>query len=143
MPPPDMTEVWRERRRAEKLARQERRAIEAQAAGEAVEALESEPVIPPDSESPLQQDVAAADLGPGSESTDIDQSASADGATTGPAGRKRRRRRGGRRRASAVDPSGASAEPAGEASVDGEPSESGDSTSEEMSSDDPDDPAID
>lgn len=30
MPPPDMTEFWRERRRAEKVARQERRAMEAE-----------------------------------------------------------------------------------------------------------------
>jgi hypothetical protein len=30
MPPPDMTEYWRERRRADKAARQERRAVDAE-----------------------------------------------------------------------------------------------------------------
>lgn len=102
MPPPDMTEYWRERRRAEKAARQERRAVEAE--GEPAPELPNGAI---DDERPepqfaveMAQEERAMDLvvtSPESETapaTDGDVNAAEEGQGL----RKRRRRRGGRRR---------------------------------------------
>jgi hypothetical protein len=107
MPPPDMTEFWRERRRLEKAARQERRAEEAaeQAEREAVAAA-SMPApdqtvdeggpdddVEPDLEMEAQEaedDTSEAD-GADTESPDTTTAAAS------PAVRRRRRRRRGRR----------------------------------------------
>lgn len=100
MPPPDMTEFWRERRRAEKVARQERRAAEAEEAGEVAEpdapdlmdaVTESAPETS-ESEPLLMAEAPAVE--PGSD-TDAETD---DAAQASPAQKKRRRRRGGRRR---------------------------------------------
>lgn len=101
MPPPDMTEFWRERRRMEKAARQERRAAEAEEAGEAVEpeAAEAIDVAPievvsdvADLESAVQIESSGGDAPSEPVADDV------DAAQAGPAQKKRRRRRGGRRR---------------------------------------------
>jgi len=104
MPPPDMTEYWRERRRAEKVARQERRAVEA---GD-----EPAPETPPARVRPdppfaieIAPDAGAMEPVAGSPepervpATDADVSPAEDGLGA----RKRRRRRGGRRRRGAAD----------------------------------------
>jgi hypothetical protein len=123
MPPPDMTEVWRERRRVEKLARQERRALEAQSAGDTVEGREADQASTPDSDLAPGADPQLAGLAAESDSMSSDEATPivADTGASAPAARKRRRRRGGRR----------------------QPSETGDSSSEVVSSGDPDDPPAD
>ena len=82
MPPPDMTEYWRERRRMERAAKAERRAAEAEESAEA-----TSPAVGQDqSDSAAREDEAADD---------------ADGATEAAgdtSGNRKRRRRGGRRR---------------------------------------------
>ena len=106
MPPPDMTEYWRERRRQEKAAKQERRAAEAAEAAEAGESPEAaadaaaEPDSGPgDAGSPADgQDLSLAEpVGEGGASV---SAAGPDAAAEGvvPSARERRRRRGGRRR---------------------------------------------
>lgn len=105
MPPPDMTEFWRERRRLEKAARQERRAAEAEESGdvpesEAPEPMETLPAGP-------QADVAESEPELPAESSSAAATAEpvADGAggeQDSPAQKKRRRRRGGRRRKGAA-----------------------------------------
>jgi hypothetical protein len=99
VPPPDMTEFWRERRRAEKVARQERRAMEAE---EEVPVADDTPAAE-DASVELPSFEAAADLPSGVEDEPVDASvvantvegaAEADGQIL----KKRRRRRGGRRR---------------------------------------------
>jgi hypothetical protein len=110
MPPPDLTEFWRERRRVEKAARQERRTLEAEEAG---------PETAPDAEQQtvddgLLQDVSPAtthamgmielsvdDHEPAGRDHDLGAeppAAIADVASDVAGARKRRRRRGGRRR---------------------------------------------
>lgn len=142
MPPPDMTEYWRERRRQEKAAKQERRAAEAAEVADpeeqAVEAS-ADPGEPESSTGPEgAEDSGAAESQPvieasaesGTESTDA--GVPADGAN-GPA-RKRRRRRGGRRRRTeATDQAGQplAAEPDGGDDSDGsDPSDGDDPASE-------------
>ena len=107
MPPPDMTEFWRERRRADKAAKQERRAAEAEEGVVASASLATPAadvagadasMAPSDAAEPAAR---ADDLNPAStaESTDVDAVAAPDTAAKGDAQavRKRRRRRGGRR----------------------------------------------
>lgn len=117
MPPPDMTEYWRERRRQEKALKAERRAAEAeeaaleQAAGVSAPdaGVDSEQGEPDDSglADPVDDEVAPAPLAaavnpsaetapaPTADGPDAGRTSEAD-AASGP--RKRRRRRGGRRR---------------------------------------------
>ena len=105
MPPPDMTEFWRERRRLEKAARQERRAAEAEESGdvpepEAPESMETLPAGP-------QADVAESEPELPAESSTVEATAEpvadgAEGEQASPAQKKRRRRRGGRRRKGAA-----------------------------------------
>lgn len=114
MPPPDMTEYWRERRRAEKAARQERRASEAESAV-------AEPQNSTADQSPeaFRAVEAASELNSTESATVVDAAsetaeppiAAANGAEPsaedGQGPRKRRRRRGGRRRrAGGVDTAG-------------------------------------
>jgi ribonuclease E len=154
MPPPDMTEYWRERRRAEKAARQERRALEAEET--TVEQAQTPPAAPIDEEaflaengSDTQQEVEPEI--PRQSRVDQDvmsavEAARATEAADSQGARRRRRRRGGRRRRPAtgevtdqttasVEPGSANAaagdiEPGDEAGSD-EQSEDADSTSEE------------
>jgi hypothetical protein len=96
MPPPDMTEFWRERRRAEKVAKQERRAEEAEqvAVAGALPAAAAEadmppaPVDIPDPETVESMDTEAVALSDGPVESERDSQGSG----------KPRRRRGGRRR---------------------------------------------
>jgi len=105
MPPPDMTEYWRERRRAEKAARQERRASDAESA-----AAEAENSTTDESANAVSE-IETAELNSTESGVTIDQAravgepASTPGndgvsstAEDGQGPRKRRRRRGGRRR---------------------------------------------
>ncbi len=106
MPPPDMTEFWRERRRLEKAARQERRAAEAEETGdEAVEPDAAEPMEAAVDE-PASVDIEAEQVINGDASV-LEAGAEvgpdgADAAQATPAQKKRRRRRGGRRRKGAA-----------------------------------------
>jgi hypothetical protein len=138
MPPPDMTEFWRERRRAEKVAKQERRAEEAEqvAVAAALAAATAEAVTPSAS-----LDIADPET---VESLDTDAVAltgrPVEGEGDSQGSRKRRRRRGGRGRrgqvpegtgqtAAAPDASD-SQEDAEDGEMDDQPGTSG-STSEE------------
>jgi len=141
MPPPDMTEYWRERRRAEKVARQERRAVEAEdaASGEAENSTTTES---PEAGRALESAPESNSVEAGSA---VDPTMSASDAAIAPATeapaqngdegqgpRKRRRRRGGRRRRPGV-------ETAGQETADGnvpESVESQESDSEGQSEDD-------
>jgi hypothetical protein len=111
MPPPDMTEFWRERRRAEKAARQERRAAEAgeTAADSATEAEEAggsaTDAAPATERQPAAEDVPETEApvaAPERADSRSEKLGGADGSVTegdaAQAERKRRRRRGGRRR---------------------------------------------
>ncbi|MFM2130167.1 MAG: hypothetical protein RL477_1713 [Pseudomonadota bacterium] len=118
MPPPDMTEYWRERRRQEKALKAERRAAEAeeaaleQAAGATApdSGVDGDQGEPDDAgladqagedatAAPLAADgpnsPAASESAPFSDGRDSGRAPEADGAS---GSRKRRRRRGGRRR---------------------------------------------
>ena len=105
MPPPDMTDFWRERRRLEKAARQERRAAEAEESGDVPESEAPDPM-----ETLLtgpQADVAESEPELPAESLTVEATAEpvaagAEGAQASPAQKKRRRRRGGRRRKGAA-----------------------------------------
>ena len=131
MPPPDMTEFWRERRRADKVAKQERRAAEAEEAAVASAPLTTPAADAADAEISMTPSDAAepatrADaFNPASteESTDVDAVAAPDTAAEGDtqAMRKRRRRRGGRRRRGQL------------------PEDAGQSTAQSPTSDSPDD----
>jgi hypothetical protein len=148
MPPPDMTEYWRERRRAEKAAKAERRAAEAeesaQAQSEARTAAEAavDTVLHDQQEAALAQGdltehvVAEAPIEVFVEPAG-DAGAAAD--ASGQTARKRRRRRGGRRRRQGE--SGQAAAASGTESADAddlpdadqdEPSDAEDPTSEEQ-----------
>jgi hypothetical protein len=101
MPPPDMTEYWRERRRADKAARQERRAVDA----ETDPAPELENGSNDESAGPHVAFETAPEAVAREQVVDSPEPASApamNGDVTGPdegqGPRKRRRRRGGRRR---------------------------------------------
>lgn len=104
MPPPDMTEFWRERRRAEKIARQERKAMEADEAGEASGAVASGTVEGESDAGPtLSPEETAAWAAPATGDSPA-TTLPVEGAASAVAGpdadaqlRKRRRRRGGRR----------------------------------------------
>lgn len=105
MPPPDMTEYWRERRRQEKAARQERRASEAAESDDgepvAADAEAPEPAVSDVSEELEPQDAVSGDLQAESAvdpQADSQAESAPDGSAGGEAPRKRRRRRGGRRR---------------------------------------------
>jgi len=116
MPPPDMTEFWRERRRAEKAARQERRAMESDDASDPEEEVLGDAALQLDDSSRGEQELATvADSGePGGTPMADALPATADAAAVavdGQAPRKRRGRRGGRRRNSSAEGS-AAAEPA-------------------------------
>lgn len=74
MPPPDMTEFWRERRRAEKAARQERRAAEAEETARTT------------------TDTSGAE--PASDTRDAEPNADLSADAAAPRKRRRRRRRG-------------------------------------------------
>lgn len=99
-PPPDMTEFWRERRRAEKAARQERRSQEADASVPSAPELtgpEDAAPLPEPQIEPLSAEANGA-------AADVPEESSPEGAATDGAGpKKRRRRRGGRRRRSGVE----------------------------------------
>jgi hypothetical protein len=98
MPPPDMTEYWRERRRAEKLARQERREMEAEEASAPDVPLEETLALPIELSEPVallpESEILTADstATTGENGTDVE---AADASTQQ---KKRRRRRGGRKR---------------------------------------------
>jgi hypothetical protein len=101
MPPPDMTEYWRERRRADKAARQERRAIEAEGAPDGepqAGSADRKPdpqtgtALAPEAEDLEQESLASEPASAPANGAD------AAGAAEGQSARKRRRRRGGRRR---------------------------------------------
>jgi len=117
MPPPDMTEFWRERRRAEKAARLERRASESES-GEA--AVDQAPPLPTESDSAALVDAdMLIETGPRIEESEVvdgaatasddapaeEGSAAAAGVdlTPGSTSKRRRRRRGGRRRRPSAD----------------------------------------
>jgi hypothetical protein len=144
MPPPDMTEFWRERRRAEKAARQERRAMEG-----------DEPPVPPDvpgedagttvvvPEMEAAEDVATDGTGEPAEALPSEPATSSvDGGDA--IVRKRRRRRGGRRRPPTGEPL-VSADTTAGASADDDsagepPSEEARAASEEVPSKEPSGP---
>ena len=103
MPPPDMTEFWRERRRAAKAAKQQSRSQDAdenESPGEGEESQSSETF---DAAEPIAESAALGDL-----ETDVEivgdepaqEYAVEDAGVRGEdaSARKRRRRRGGRRR---------------------------------------------
>ena len=124
MPPPDMTEFWRERRRSEKAARQERRAMEAEesATGES----EAGPDVADAAEAPEGDEVpereeAAERKETGAPEASVPEAALFESAGIAPAAdgrsRKRRRRRGGRRR-NEPGPGGTAASTPDEASAD-------------------------
>ena len=99
MPPPDMTEYWRERRRAEKAARQERRAIESEGATDPELNGSSDEVAEPQVAFESAPDGGALDpAGISPEEASTPPNADVSGAEEGQGARKRRRRRGGRRR---------------------------------------------
>lgn len=144
MPPPDMTEYWRERRRQEKAAKQERRAAEAAEVAEADEvpadgdggssrAAETQAAMPEaDGETSVVD--AAGSSSAEQDAASAERQAEAPMGTDAASGsKKRRRRRGGRRRRpDAAGQSGqAEAGPGGDGdTADSDPSDSGDSTSE-------------
>lgn len=144
MPPPDMTEFWRERRRAEKAARQDRRTADADESEEATPsepARPAPPARPSDAEAPQHASAASDSVASDLDTTaDSDQAPDSGAPSDGqPVLKKRRRRRGGRRRrvqdgetgAPTVD--GADAERVTSASEDDQPddpSEADDPTSE-------------
>ena len=103
MPPPDMTEFWRERRRAAKAAKQQSRSQDAdendiQSEGDEPQSGETSDAAEPVAESAapdgLQVDVETVGDEPAQESAGEDAGARGEDAGA----RKRRRRRGGRRR---------------------------------------------
>ena len=99
MPPPDMTEYWRERRRVEKAARQERRAIESEGATGPEQNGSSDEVQEPQIAIESALEAAAmeqAEISP--DQASAPSNADVNGAEEGQGARKRRRRRGGRRR---------------------------------------------
>jgi hypothetical protein len=146
MPPPDMTEFWRERRKAERAAKQERRAEEAteqpdSPAPEPAAAGHSEPTAPGVSEPSLAprslegESPAVAAVAPVAPAGATDE-----GVVGEPTVRKKRRRRGGRRRKGPGGGALPQAAPGGEAAasqnghppdeVPDDPSDELDSTSE-------------
>lgn len=92
MPPPDMTEFWRERRRAEKAARQERRAMEAQEAAPVARVPEETPDV--DEATPV---AAAIEREASDDIPSQATPAAADAGDPLQSSRKRRRRRSRRR----------------------------------------------
>lgn len=106
IPPPDMTEYWRERRRLEKAARQERRAMEASEASPEAGSDDEQGADESSAEASGAElalsDVSVSESLGQSESAEAGGTASADGAVApaeqGAGPKKRRRRRGGRRR---------------------------------------------
>jgi hypothetical protein len=103
MPPPDMTEFWRERRRAEKLARQERRSGEGEKMSTAAGTVDTDAEALSDGEPALSGDSGSDESGPTdvAESFEVaEEGSAAEPSIASAAGRKRRRRRGGRRRPS-------------------------------------------
>lgn len=105
MPPPDMTEYWRERRRQEKAARQERRASEAAETDEVevagADAVAPEAAVSEGGDEPELQEVGSAnppDESPVDAEAGVEAGAAPEAAAGPGAARKRRRRRGGRRR---------------------------------------------
>ncbi|MEQ1729567.1 MAG: hypothetical protein ABL982_14440 [Vicinamibacterales bacterium] len=129
MPPPDMTEFWRERRRQEKVARQERRAAEADEAGDAVEPDATDTAGAAD---PRAVEAGSTEFGAVEALADVPAvvdaspepvSGDTEAASASPAQNKRRRRRGGRRRKGvAVSADGVEAGP-----TDGDAEAAGDS----------------
>ncbi len=143
MPPPDMTEYWRERRKAEKAARQERRAMETEDGGPVQGERQ-----PQDAGNGFHDDAPPRPTSlPVSESVDTSVAAELTapvaspeaGAATGEqATRKRRRRRGGRkRRGTSAD--GASASADGQQAGPAEPGASADDEGDADSAPDPSD----
>jgi hypothetical protein len=101
MPPPDMSEFWRERRRMEKAARQERRAEEA--AEQATSEGASDPAATDERVDDAAADDDASDRGEDDASqTDLDDVTTAGMAAT-PAESGRRRGRRGRGRGGVED----------------------------------------
>jgi len=106
MPPPDMTEYWRERRRVEKAARQERRATEPEGATGPERNGFSDDVPEPQDEAPEPQIAfesaleagATEEAGISPQLATAPSSADVSDAEEGQGAPKRRRRRGGRRR---------------------------------------------
>jgi hypothetical protein len=111
MPPPDMTEYWRERRRAEKAAKAERRAAEADEAADVDPDTDTEARTAAEAAvATVLHDQREAAVAHGDTTVHIvaeapieavttpDEPASAAGEDAAGAVRKRRRRRGGRRR---------------------------------------------
>jgi hypothetical protein len=106
MPPPDMTEIWRERRRLERAAREERRAEEAAERAERGPAAAAD--REPDSDTHIGDSTAVSEYlvepveeGTGGSPTDSDPSGAAGDTAKGAGGvtvpARRRRRRGPRR----------------------------------------------
>lgn len=119
MPPPDMTEFWRERRRAEKAARQERRAAEAEDTPETDQPEAPVGVVEPKA-LPAELNIADSQA-PETVAAGSEPATTAEGAEAAAGGtsKKRRRRRGGRRRKGAA--ASADSPDAGDAGADGGP----------------------
>jgi ribonuclease E len=150
MPPPDMAEFWRERRRAEKAARQERQAIDAGTEEAAPDAVATEPEPPREqaevdlvvgSDEAMEQGSDAVPNPDESLAVERDAAVADADASEGSTSRRRRRRRGGRRRrpgAEGSDPPVSNAAEDAPETMDGggtadsdEPSDETDTTSEE------------
>ena len=111
LPPPDRSEFWRERRRAERAAKQERRAAEA---GESDAAVQQplEPGAPEDLDTaePLELVIAQETTGDAAVRLQVVEAEpltstdpAGEGAAGGQPGASRRRRRRGRRRRGSVE----------------------------------------
>jgi hypothetical protein len=146
MPPPDMTEFWREKRRAEKAARLERRAQEngesdappagPESAQEPAEPESSEAVSLEASPEPQGSQPIGENEEPSAEEAGTADAERQEVAGAEPAVRKRRRRRGGRRRSGRTE--GADSATPLDASADAgepEPSEVASDASEDVPDD--------
>ena len=103
MPPPDMTEFWRERRRAAKAAKQQSRSQDGEEGESQSETETPQSSEPSDVGEPVLESAASGDLQTDTETggdEPAQESAKDEGGAQGEeaGARKRRRRRGGRRR---------------------------------------------
>lgn len=96
MPPPDMTEFWRERRRAAKAAKQQSRSQDADESEIQSEGEEAQPSETSDAAEPTIESAPPGDLQVDAQTVEDEPSPESAGEDAG--ARKRRRRRGGRRR---------------------------------------------
>ena len=96
MPPPDMTEFWRERRRAAKAAKQQSRSQDADESENQIEGEETQ-----SGETSDAAELVAVSAAPGDLQVDLQpvgEEPASESAGDDAGARKRRRRRGGRRR---------------------------------------------